>query len=388
MTDTTSQVAMRPPRIEDGYSRPTVPERERFFGTARSMAAPALESARANLEASRGGVGPYFANMPMAALNLADAAVRGGVGAFADLVPGLSPAAERDLAREVLGMGEAAAGSVMRVPDALDEGLGGLSEVARRMFQEGPVPDTLYSGFDPQAYIRGLQGRAKESDAQRLREDLDANDQLRAERGLPPLNPVPRPADPVPEDFGFYQDNPALKMSSGAEWLENKQRVADETYGQRRGITGSTTATLGSGDKDMFLPTDFMRRIPGLLDERRVPGEVQYERLMQDARERGFLPDQDGNRIVLGINHRGEAFIIEGNTRTAVASDLGIPNVRVEVRYKNGGEMVEGPFAPDNIARIAARGPSGSEPENFAQGGPVRGGIGSLSDMARGMFRA
>jgi hypothetical protein len=131
-----------------------------------------------------------------------------------------------------------------------------------------------------------------------------------------------------------------------------------------------------------------MRRIPGLLDERRVPGEVQYERLMQDVRERGFLPDQDGNRIVLGINHRGEAFIIEGNTRTAVASDLGIPNVRVEVRYKNGGEMVEGPFAPDNIARIAARGPSGSRPENFAQGGAIRGGIGSLSDMARGMFRA
>jgi hypothetical protein len=47
-----------------------------------------------------------------------------GLVAFADLVPGLSPAAERDLAREVLGMGEAAAGSVMRVPDALDEGFG------------------------------------------------------------------------------------------------------------------------------------------------------------------------------------------------------------------------------------------------------------------------
>jgi hypothetical protein len=149
---------------------------------------------------------------------------------------------------------------------------------------------------------------------------------------------------------------------------------------------------LGSGKIDMFLPTDFMRRIPGLLDERRVPGEVQYERLMQDVRERGFLPDQDRNRIVLGINHRGEPFIIEGNTRTAVASDLGIPNVRVEVRYKNGGEMVDGPFAPQNIARIAARGPEG-----FAQGGEVmmrsnmpeqlHRGIGSLNEVARGMYR-
>ena len=286
--------------------------------------------------------------------------------------------------------------AAMPAAEAAQEALLGFSVPARaaaetafeRLNQPGPMPEVLYSNPRFEEMIAAL-GRGARADRERVpREAREANDAIRADIGLPPLNPVPRPADPVPEDFGFYQDNPALKMSSGAEWLENKQRVADETYGQRRGITGSTTATLGSGDKDMFLPTDFMRRIPGLLDERRVPGEVQYERLMQDVRERGFLPDQDRNRIVLGINHRGEAFIIEGNTRTAVASDLGIPNVRVEVRYKNGGEMVEGPFAPDNIARIAARGPSGSRPENFAQGGAIRGGIGGLSDVARGMFRA
>jgi hypothetical protein len=154
VTDTTSQIAMRPPRIEDGYSRPTVPERERFFGTARSMAAPALESARANLEASRGGVGPYIANMPMAALNLADAAVRGGVGAFADLVPGLSPAAERDLAREMLAVPEAFMGvSPGRVANVLDDAVESGAEAARfagaRLNQPGPMPETLFSGFGP-----------------------------------------------------------------------------------------------------------------------------------------------------------------------------------------------------------------------------------------------
>jgi hypothetical protein len=283
--------------------------------------------------------------------------------------------------------------AAMPAAEAAQEALLGFSVPARaaaetafeRLNQPGPMPEVLYSNPRFEEMIAAL-GRGARADRKRVpREAREANDAIRADIGLPPLNPPPRAADPAPRDFGFYQDNPALKMSSGVEWLEHKQRVADETYSERRGITGSTTATLGSGDKDMFLPTDFMRRIPGLLDERRVPGEVQYERLMQDVRERGFLPDQDRNRIVLGINHRGEAFIIEGNTRTAVASDLGIPNVRVEVRYKNGGEMVEGPFSPDNIARIAARGP---EPENFAQGGPVRGGIGGLSDVARGMFRA
>jgi len=281
--------------------------------------------------------------------------------------------------------------AAMPAAEAAQEAFMGVSVPARaaaetvfeRLNQPGPMPETLYSNPRFEEMIAALGRGARTDQARVRREALEANDAIRADIGLPPLNPPPRPAAPTPDDFGYYQDNPALKMSSGAEWLANKQRVADETYAERRGITGSTTATLGSGKIDMFLPTDFMRRIPGLLDERRVPGEVQYERLMQDVRERGFLPDQDRNRIVLGINHRGEPFIIEGNTRTAVASDLGIPNVRVEVRYKNGGEMVDGPFAPQNIARIAARGPEG-----FAQGGPVMRGIGSLNEMARGMFRA
>ena len=278
--------------------------------------------------------------------------------------------------------------AALPVADAAQEALLGFSVPARaaaetafeRLNQPGPMPETLYSNPRFEEMIAAL-GRGARADRERVpREALEANDAIRADIGLPPLNPVPRPADPVPEDFGFYQDNPALTRSSGVEWLEHKQRVAEDTYGERRGITGSTTATLGSGDKDMFLPTDFMRRIPGLLDERRVPGEVQYDALLRDVRERGFLPDQDGNRIVLGINHRGEPFIIEGNTRTAVASDLGIPNVRVEVRYKNGGEMVEGPFSPDNIARIAARGPEQVTFQSSARGAAVRPQVGEPFD--------
>jgi hypothetical protein len=145
---------MRPPRLEEGYARPTPREREGFLGTARSMAAPALEAARANLEASRGGVGAVFANMPMAALNLADAAARGGVGAFADLIPGLTPAQERDLAREVLAVPEAFMGvSPGRVANVLDDAVESGAEAARfagaRLNQPGPMPETLFSGFGP-----------------------------------------------------------------------------------------------------------------------------------------------------------------------------------------------------------------------------------------------
>jgi hypothetical protein len=197
-----------------------------------------------------------------------------------------------------------------------------------------------------------------------------------AGRGLADEAANPR----TPNDFGFYQDNPALKRSSGVEWLENKQRVADERYAESRGITGSTTATLGSGKTDMFLPTDFLRRIPGLNRENRRPGDSRYDDLLRDVQRRGFLPDQDGNKVVLGINHRGEPFLIEGNTRVAVANDVGVPNVRVEVIYKNGGEMVDGPFSPENVARIAASEPlTAAQPQEFNRGGLVR------SDATKGI---
>jgi hypothetical protein len=488
MTDTTSQVAMRPPRIEEGYGTPTPRRRSGFLGTARAMAGPAVEAARENLEASRAGVGDYFLNMPLAALNLADAGFRGGVGAFADLIPGLRPAQRMDLAREVAAVPEAMAGSIARAPEALDEGIGALSEVARRMFQEGPMPETLYSNPRFDDIIRGI-GRARDnarradspnpdlvprtadpdvalSDFARARERMlgASNDlsfgelqglidaQAAARRGVvealsgepsvrlfnrndraavvgPGMGPGEegrfrvtyfdadrqptnhtvfetkeealgaalregfdsRTAAPKPREFGFTRDNP------GGDWLRNKQQNADEAMAEssrglrRRGVTGSVTGTMGM-QTDMFLPTDRLSSLTGLMDENRRPGDLQFDELMARVRKEGFDPDQAGNRIVIAVNHRGEPFVLEGNTRIAVARELGIPNVKAEVRYWNGAEDVDGPFAPRNIARIAARGPEG-----FAQGGEVmmrsnmpeqlHRGIGSLSGVARGMYR-
>ena len=157
MTDTSFPVAARPPRLEEGYATPTPQRRPQVFGTARAMARPAVDAARANLEASRGGVGDYVLNMPLAALNFADAAARGGVGAFADFIPGLRPQQRLDLAREVLAVPEAFAGSVGRVPDALDEGVGALSEVARRMNQPGQMPERVMSGVDPLSAFRAAR---------------------------------------------------------------------------------------------------------------------------------------------------------------------------------------------------------------------------------------
>jgi len=122
---------MLPPAVDAGYSTPSA-QPNRMFDTTAAMARPAINAARENLEASRGGVGDFFLNMPLAALNFADAAVRGGAGLIADLVPGDSRATERSMARGIMALPEAFMGvSPGRVTNVLDEALERVSESAR-----------------------------------------------------------------------------------------------------------------------------------------------------------------------------------------------------------------------------------------------------------------
>jgi hypothetical protein len=103
-----------------------------MFDTTVAMARPAINAARENLEASRGGVGDFFLNMPLAALNLADAAARGGAGLIADLIPGDSAATEWSVARGIMALPEAFMGVTPgRVTNVLDEALDRVSDSAR-----------------------------------------------------------------------------------------------------------------------------------------------------------------------------------------------------------------------------------------------------------------
>jgi hypothetical protein len=179
-------------------------------------------------------------------------------------------------------------------------------------------------------------------------------------------------AKDLKEKFGFTQDNPATYSGEqGENWLVEKMRMAADTGDPTR-LRGSVTATLGKQKgKDMYLPVDMLKNLKGAKDEIRKPGEYQYERLMKDVTQEGFDPSQKGNKINIGVNAGGQPYILEGNTRVAVASDLGIPYVRVEINYFNGGEMRGSKgyenlkhleyfyptkstnFSPDNIISVA-----------------------------------
>lgn len=150
------------------------------------------------------------------------------------------------------------------------------------------------------------------------------------------------------KNFGYRRDNP------GGDWLKYKQEDAAESLETRprmRGMTGSTTATMGLFSP-MKLPSGFVHNIIGARNENRREGDHQYDRLLAAVNERGF--DNKDSPVLIMVNHLGEGYLWEGNTRAAVAYETGVRTLYAEVRWWNGGEAVDGPFSPKKILSLAS----------------------------------
>ena len=226
--------------------------------------------------------------------------------------------------------------AALPVADAAQEAFLGFSVPARaaaetafeRLNQPGPMPEVLYSNppFDPMAQIRAL-GLARDN----LR---------RAESPNPDL--VPRTADPDVALSDFAQARERMMGASNDLSFGELQGLIDAQAAARRGVV---EALSGAPSVRLFDRNDRAVVVgPGM-----GPGE--------DGRFRVTYFDADREPT----NH---------------------------TVYETKDEALNAALREGFVSRIAARGPSGSRPENFAQGGAIRGGIGSLSDMARGMYRA
>ena len=177
----------------------------------------------------------------------------------------------------------------------------------------------------------------------------------------------------------FTRDNP------GGEWLEGKQARAAQ-YPDRKFVAGAITGVIG-GRSSMFLPTHILKGIAGMNDETRTAGVHKYDSLLSDAQEGGFDPNQKGNKVVVAVNHYGQPYLLEGNTRVAVAHSLGIPKVKAEVRYWNGAENVDGPMHPDQVFGMASDSPEVAKAEGgragYADGGRENGADGIVVYQGR-----
>jgi len=150
--------------------------------------------------------------------------------------------------------------------------------------------------------------------------------------------------------IGFRRDNPGGKwLQSKIEAVEDRARASTGGAG-RKFFNGAITGYL---KEPVQFPVEALAGLKGAENETRKPGDPQFDRLMKDVKKRGFLQDQDGNAVLVGVNHKGQAYLLEGNTRVAVAKAVGERTIRTEIRWFNGGEDVDGPFTPQKAADMA-----------------------------------
>lgn len=138
---------------------------------------------------------------------------------------------------------------------------------------------------------------------------------------------------PTTKKFKFFSDNP------GGSWLETERRKA------KKGRWGSLTA----GFHDFFIvPIKIVQNLRGMQGERRTLSEPRVQELMASIKEHGIYQP-----IFINVLYDGTAEINEGNRRALIAKTLGMKYVPVEVRYYAGGELIDGPWHPDNVVRVA-----------------------------------
>lgn len=167
----------------------------------------------------------------------------------------------------------------------------------------------------------------------------------------------------------------------GGRWLEEQRAInaaarSDDPTARgafARGLGGTATAWL----RDLALPTDHFDAVRGANDEHlyRLPGERQFDALLERVERDGWWPEP----ILIGVGPTGEALIVEGNTRLAVARHLGLGNVPVEVVYYAGAEQTPGDWAPARLQALGvppgnssdAGAPTATLATRIASAGPV-----------------
>ena len=148
---------------------------------------------------------------------------------------------------------------------------------------------------------------------------------------------IPREV-PKPK-LSLRRDNP------GGDWLRSERARAAET-----GNLGNITAYLydDAGNRHVMLNPKDLVDIPGTMGEQASRGRGRKAADVREWMSRGEAMEHP---IFITVDYRGRPKISEGNNRMAVAAELGLEEVPVEIRWYSGGEEIEGAWSPANVER-------------------------------------
>lgn len=85
-----------------------------------------------------------------------------------------------------------------------------------------------------------------------------------------------------------------------------------------------------------------VKSLKGLHNEHRAPGNAKFDRMLSDAKRKGFKQTRD---VVLRVNDAGEVHVANGNTHLAVARALKKPSLKARVEGEGNKADVMSRFA-------------------------------------------
>ena len=222
-------------------------------------------------------------------------------------------------------------------------------------FPPAAAPDDAGSGESLSGDQSGLGERQRQDTST---EELEASDGKGVGSGRDDVKRVDPSEGGEPttlDNYGYRQSLPSQ------EYAQEKQKAAEDeakkkgaSSSAKKLVNGPQTGFIGTdSEKPLFLDTDFVASLKGVNDEVVGPSNAKYKAIKKSVEKEGFDPDQKGSTVFIDVNHKGEAFIAEGNNRAAVAKEFGIPSIKAEVRYYNGAEEVDSAVSPQNIIQNA-----------------------------------
>lgn len=154
-------------------------------------------------------------------------------------------------------------------------------------------------------------------------------------------------APPKTKSPKLTKDNP------GGNWLEGKKKQTEEAGFDERGMPERFGTVTGSLSAPVLMPIDLAASIPGMQGEQQNVRQDSLDWLKNSMDATGRLPmRQDGKAEYVPfvqVDQNGNAWVNEGNHRIMAAKELGWTHIPVEVRWFNGGEAVDGKFAPAKL---------------------------------------
>lgn len=165
-------------------------------------------------------------------------------------------------------------------------------------------------------------------------------------------------ASPIaPLKLDVKQENRAVSEGD-TEWLAKQQKNAS-LQPDGRALKGSLTAWT---TKPVELPLSFLRQLPSVTPTT----DSKIERLEKRVAKVGWKPQP----ITVKVNHRGEAFIENGNARLIVARGEGESSIPVNIEWMNGAEISDTPWSPNRLYQFAQEGVRPPAAPETAQASP------------------